>query len=66
MTEQELCLALGLLEEPCHNRIALTEKTISHLLQVSQALTVSHQQKEMFGSVGSELWLDFLPWHSLN
>jgi hypothetical protein len=66
MTEQELCVALGLLDEPAHNRFALNTQVVQQLQVLVKGLQASQAQKEWLGVLHTDLWSEFLPWNSLN
>jgi hypothetical protein len=66
MTELELCNTLGILVEPDKNRVALTEEVRQSIEQVSSAIRESGCQRRIFGVLNQDLWLEFIPWHSLN
>jgi hypothetical protein len=66
MTEQELCLTLGLLEEPSINRLPITEDLAYDIRTLKMVFDMAQSQRQPIGLTQMELWLDFLPWHSLN
>lgn len=66
MTEEDICLALGLLDEPCANRFRLTDELKQDLASLVKALRLANEQKEFTSLLNAELWAEFLPWHSLN
>jgi hypothetical protein len=66
MTEQELCVALGLLDEPVNNRLCLTASLAADLQAVVKGLQAAKAQKQWLGVLHTDLWSEFLPWHSLN
>lgn len=66
MTEQELDLTLGLVVEPQQNRVRLTPDRIANIQQVIKAFNRAQEQRQLLHSLPYELWLELLPWHSLN
>ena len=61
-----MCLVLGLLNEPEHNRVQMDEALKEDILSLTTIFEMAGCQRESFGSANSELWIDFLPWHSFN
>lgn len=66
MTEMELCLTLGMIQEPDKNRFNATPLAKAQLCLVVEALTIQRIQKQHLGTLNDELWLEMLPWHSIN
>ncbi len=66
MTELELCETLGIVHDPDKNRLVGVGDIKIIVETLCSALHESSQQKHHYGSVNTDLWLDFLPWHSLN
>jgi hypothetical protein len=66
MNELEMCKTLGILFDPEMNKVSLTQDLIDDIIQVCNAFSEITHQKERYGSVNQDLWLEFIPWHSLN
>jgi hypothetical protein len=66
MTEVDICNTLGMLQDPACNRLPLTPELINDIRQVAGALREAWQQKNRYGALYEDLWLEFIPWHSLN
>ena len=66
MTEQEMCLVLGILNEPEKNRVRMDEHLRLDLALLGDVFAIARDQREHLGSVNCDVWIDFLPWHSMN
>lgn len=66
MTELEMCDTLGILIEPGRNRVKVTRELRQNIGLISQAFSEMTTQKELYGTVNQDIWLEFVPWHSLN
>jgi hypothetical protein len=66
MTEQELSLTLGIWHEPEANRLPLATLDDHGLRQALEAMAMARHQRKRNHWVPLALWLEFLPWHSLN
>lgn len=66
MTELEMSRTLGILADPEHNRIHLEPDMASDLMMVTLAFHEMRTQRRYIGTLNQDLWLEFLPWHSLN
>lgn len=66
MTEMELCLTLGMIQEPERNRFESTPVAKAQMCLAVEALMIQKIQKAQLGSLNDELWLEMLPWHSIN
>jgi hypothetical protein len=65
MSANALMATLGIIDDPLHNRL-----TCPHALQSVQELILvfrhSETQEALMKDSYTNLWLEFLPWHSLN
>jgi hypothetical protein len=66
MTEQELSVTLGIWHEPECNRLRPYQSMSGDLRQAMAAMQQARLQHQHNGWVPLALWLEFLPWHSLN
>jgi hypothetical protein len=66
MTELEMCDTLGILFDPDKNRLTVTDDIRNSIDQVSQAFHEMNTQKALYGVLNEDIWLEFIPWHSLN
>lgn len=66
MTELELCDHLGLLLEPTKNRVVMNEDLENDIAYVNLVFAEATLQKSDLGPVQQDLWLELIPWHSLN
>lgn len=64
MTEEQLGLTLGFMPDPEKNRLSLTESL--DVIQLSEVFAILESQQRRYGRVNADLWMEFLPWHSLN
>lgn len=61
-----MCNTLGIMLDPDQNRLSVTEDIRKSIRLVSTVFSEMHQQKQQYGTVNEDLWLEFIPWHSLN
>jgi hypothetical protein len=66
MREMEMCAALGIVLDPDRNKLSVTPELACEIAIVSFAFLEINTQREVFGQVNEDLWLEFIPWHSLN
>ncbi len=66
MNEVEMSRTLGILVDPDKNRVKASRRCSADIIQVCRALREINHQKERFGTLNQDLWLEFVPWHSLN
>ena len=67
MSELELCDTLGILLEPEQNRLKLrNEDQLDDIQFLTCVLSEINQQKKEFGTLNPDIWLELIPWHSLN
>lgn len=66
MTELELSQKLGIILEPEANYVEMTENMVACLHTLRETFREQDRQRLDIGSVYDELWLELLPWHSLN
>lgn len=66
MTEQDLSLFLGILHEPTHNRLPMDPLLSRDIEDLTLIFTLGFEQRDQLGSWNPDLWIDLLPWHSLN
>jgi len=66
MTELEMCDALGILLDPDKNAVTIDSIILENIAKVSRALAELSDQKAILGTLNQEMWLAFVPWHSLN
>ncbi len=66
MTEQQLCETLGLLTEPVQNRPPLDAKLKSEVRFLKDIFTALTHQKTLLGTLNPDIWVELLPWHSMN
>lgn len=61
-----MCDTLGLLLEPSENKVPVTEGFLNDIQSITMAFSELNAQKTLLGSVNHDIWLEFIPWHSLN
>lgn len=66
MNELEMSAALGILLDPDKNKLDVTPELACDIERVSRAFQEITEQKEIYGPLNEDLWLEFIPWHSLN
>lgn len=66
MTEVEMSRTLGILADPEKNRLPIGEDLRDDIQMLCMTFQEMMDQKEDYGSVNTDLWLEFIPWHSLN
>ena len=66
MTELELSKKLGIILEPEENHVEVTESLVACLHTLRETFREQDKQRFEMGSIYEELWLELLPWHSLN
>lgn len=70
MTEVELSTKLGIVFEPERNFVAKesAEKLLEEIVTLQVTFAVAAEQRHSIGTgpVNRDLWLEFLPWHSMN
>jgi hypothetical protein len=66
MTELEMSLTLGMVNEPIRNRVDVDPMLHIELMFLKHIFIISKCQREEIGSVNPDTWADLLPWHSLN
>ncbi len=66
MTELEMSTTLGILFDPDCNKVLPDPEVCESIRKVSLAFAEVTMQKQLFGPVNEDVWLEFIPWHSLN
>ncbi len=66
MTELEMSQTLGMIMDPVRNRLAVTSDLALEMTQLGMAFTQAIRQRPHLGTLNPDLWLEFVPWHSLN
>lgn len=66
MNQLEMDVTLGLLSDPEKNYVHLDPELTSEILNLSQIFAIAKNQKEDIGSANLEMWIELIPWHSLN
>jgi hypothetical protein len=66
MTNLEWCETLGLIADPDENRLGIDEDLILQINDLSAVFSKMIEQKAIYGAVNPDVWLEFVPWHSLN
>ena len=66
MNELELFDTLGIILDPDYNRLAITEDIQISIENLSYVLCEMNTQKKSYGTLNPDIWLEFIPWHSLN
>jgi hypothetical protein len=66
MTEVEMSTRLGLITDPDKNRVNCDFYDLLDMNATMIAIQEGKLQKQTIGTVNAELWLEFLPWYSLN
>ncbi|MGE0200504.1 MAG: hypothetical protein AB7P76_06015 [Candidatus Melainabacteria bacterium] len=66
MTELEMALTLGLLNEPVRNKVQMNPLIEAEILYLKHIFVINQTQRKEIGSVNGDIWADLLPWHSLN
>lgn len=65
MTKTELAETLGIVNDPDENKVSIKSSSKA-LVHAISALKLQEQQKREYGSLNPDLWLELVPWHSLN
>jgi hypothetical protein len=66
MTELELFDNLGILLDPEQNRVSVTPAIRENINMLSSVFSEMNTQKRRFGTLNPDIWLELIPWHSLN
>jgi hypothetical protein len=66
MNELEMCETLGIIVDPQQNKLSMTTDIADNILLLSEAFFLQGKQREQLGPVNPDLWLELVPWHSLN
>jgi hypothetical protein len=66
MTELEMSETLGIILDPENNRLSISKQLRWDIQKVYRAFSEANTQRESFGTLNEDLWLEFIPWHSLN
>ncbi len=66
MTELEMSVTLGLLIEPEKNFVHIDKDLKEDINHIANAFTEISRQKCTLGAFHTDIWLEFVPWHSLN
>lgn len=66
MNELEICQTLGILVDPGKNKLPITPLLAEDLKMVCSALSEIMDQRQQYGSLNPDLWLELIPWHSIN
>ena len=66
MTELEMCLTLGIVTEPGHNRVHADPLIRAEIMYLKHIFDIARHQRDEIGSANPDVWADFLPWHSMN
>jgi hypothetical protein len=66
MTEQELAVTLGLLEEPVRNYVPVDAHLRADILHLKEVFEIVRSQKDQLGAVNPDIWCELVPWHSMN
>ncbi len=66
MTELEMSLTLGILNEPEKNVVKVDPMLRAEIMYLKHIFMVNQKQREEIGNFSPDSWADMLPWHSLN
>lgn len=66
MRETDIAEQLGLMLEPERNKLPLSTDMKEDMFIIHYAIQEMSTQKMVMGIFHQDVWLDFLPWHSLN
>ncbi len=66
MKELELCSNLGLVLDPEENRLEIGKELRQSIKHLSRVFSEMNNQKTIYGTLNKDLWLELIPWHSLN
>jgi hypothetical protein len=66
MSELEMSQKLGLVLEPTQNRIAASNETIASVVSLLETFREHRTQAEWSQDLYTDMWLEFVPWHSDN
>jgi len=66
MTELEMTVTLGILPDPDKNFVHVDEALKAEITYLSTIFAIARGQKEMIGTANPDMWIELLPWHSLN
>ncbi len=66
MTELELSMTLGIMMEPEKNRVKVDPLLQAEILYLKHIFQIVQYQKQEVGCANPDVWVDLVPWHSLN
>ncbi len=66
MHELEIFESLGILLDPEENRLPVDNELRQSIERLSEAFFEMTTQRLLYGTLNPDLWLEFIPWHSLN
>ena len=66
MSELEMSQKLGLLLEPLTNRVAKDDETTTAVISLLEAFREHRTQSNWSQDLYTDMWLEFVPWHSEN
>ncbi|MBX2860576.1 MAG: hypothetical protein KTR14_05040 [Vampirovibrio sp.] len=66
MTELEMAMKLGLLNEPEQNRVYVDHQLMMDLQYLKHVFKAVSKQSEDMGRFNPDVWCELVPWHSLN
>jgi hypothetical protein len=66
MTELEMSLTLGIMNEPVQNRVNVDPLLHAEIMYLKHVFLINQHQRQEIGTFNPDTWADLLPWHSLN
>ena len=66
MTELEMAMTLGLVTEPEKNFVKVDPVIIAEIQHMKHIFVIAQDQHKEIGRLNPDVWMELLPWHSLN
>ncbi len=66
MNELEMNVTLGILPDPDKNFVHMDEGLKAEITYLSKIFAIAKGQKNIIGSANPDMWIELVPWHSLN
>jgi hypothetical protein len=66
MTDIQLSSTLGIIQEPIKNKVHFSNEQAEQFMELTFVLRQAESQQKLLKPTTENLWVEFLPWHSLN
>ncbi|MFM7389342.1 MAG: hypothetical protein ACKO34_01810 [Vampirovibrionales bacterium] len=66
LTAVQVSATLGLIEDPLKNKVIFTATQKEHFFELIAVFKEAQRQSKLLKPTTEDIWVEFLPWHSLN